>query len=87
MVGFKACCGAGGGAHNTIARCGARAIVNGELVQGKSCSELRTYIHWDGIHITEAAAGPEAKTFLHGEHMTPSYNLAELCSLSYKQFH
>ncbi|KAG0570243.1 hypothetical protein KC19_6G147200 [Ceratodon purpureus] len=84
---FKACCGAGGGAYNTIVQCGASAIVNGELVQGKSCSEPRTYIHWDGIHTTEAAASFVAKTFLQGKHLEPSYKLAKLCSLSYEQFH
>ena len=89
MVGFneafKACCGAG--AYNAIVRCGASAVVNGETIQGKACSEPGSYIYWDGIHITDAAAGFVAKAFLQGEYLEPSYRLAEICKLSYEQFH
>jgi len=86
---FKVCCGVGGGEYNLQQglACGASVFVNGELMQGKSCSNPGSHIHWDGLHITEAAARFVALTFLHGEHLEPSYNLAKLCKLSYEQFY
>lgn len=86
---FKTCCGAGGGEYNLQldVPCGTNAFVDGKLMQAKSCSDPRSYIHWDGLHITEAAARFVALTFLQGEHLEPSYKLSKLCKLSYEQFH
>lgn len=86
---FKVCCRAGGGEYNLLPGvfCRTSAFVNGELVQGKSCLDPGSYIHWDGIHITEAAARFEAPTFLQGKHLEPSYELDKLCKMSYEQFY
>lgn len=85
---FKACCGAGGGAYNLNPNvsCGLSALVNGQLIQGTSCSDPGSYVNWDGVHVTDAAASFIARAVLQGKHTEPVYKLTELCRLSFEQF-
>lgn len=85
---FKACCGVGYGEYNLQqgVYCGATSLINGTLVKGESCGEPGSYVHWDGVHITDAAARFVARTLLEGGHTEPSFRLAKLCTLDYSQF-
>ncbi|CAN6353381.1 unnamed protein product [Urochloa humidicola] len=62
---LRACCGGGGPYnYNPEAACGSPGAI--------VCSDPSTYVHWDGIHLTEAAYKYIAHGWLNGLYAYPS---------------
>ncbi|KAF2282249.1 hypothetical protein GH714_043890 [Hevea brasiliensis] len=78
---FIACCGHGGKYnYNTLARCGAKKIVNGkEVIIANSCKDPSVRIIWDGVHYTEAANKWIFQQIVNGSFSDPPIPLTIAC--------
>lgn len=77
----KACCGTG-----IVGTCGKDIVVNGQLMAGSSCTNPSEYVHWDAVHLTDAANRIIVQYFLTGQYVQPYYALSSMCNLSFKHF-
>lgn len=63
---LRACCGGGGPYnYNTAAACGSPGATT-------VCGDPSKYVHWDGVHLTEAAYKYIANGWLNGLYAYPS---------------
>ncbi|KAK1318671.1 GDSL esterase/lipase [Acorus calamus] len=78
---LNACCGYGGGKYNfnTSIRCGIPVVVNGTLINVKSCQDPSTRITFDGIHFTDAANKWLFDHIKTGAYSDPPLSLGEAC--------
>eukprot|EP00252_Welwitschia_mirabilis_P019429 TRINITY_DN4503_c0_g1_i4.p1 TRINITY_DN4503_c0_g1~~TRINITY_DN4503_c0_g1_i4.p1 ORF type:complete len:179 (+),score=22.77 TRINITY_DN4503_c0_g1_i4:224-760(+) len=82
--GFKwplmTCCGYGG-RHNYNQKigCGGKGIINGSLVEGRSCKNPSAYLVWDGVHFTEAANRIFSRHVISGSFSDPPLPLSQIC--------
>ncbi|XP_078433953.1 GDSL-like Lipase/Acylhydrolase superfamily protein [Wolffia australiana] len=65
---FRTCCGSGGGRYNfdLFATCATPAVTS-------ACTDPRSYVNWDGAHLTEAMYRVLADMFLHRGFCRPSF--------------
>ncbi|KAK1318971.1 GDSL esterase/lipase [Acorus calamus] len=77
----NACCGYGSGKYNfnTSIRCGIPVVVNGTLINVKSCQDPSTRITFDGIHFTDAANKWLFDHIKTGAYSDPPLSLGEAC--------
>ncbi|GAB4835865.1 hypothetical protein Ancab_000782 [Ancistrocladus abbreviatus] len=70
------CCGYGGPPLNYDSRvaCGQTKVINGTSVTAKGCDDTTEYVHWDGIHYTEAANQYVASQILTGKYSDPPFS-------------
>jgi phospholipase/lecithinase/hemolysin len=69
-----------------VGTCGKDIVVNGQLMAGSSCTNPSEYVHWDAVHLTDAANRIIAQYFLTGQYLQPYYALSSMCNLSFKHF-
>lgn len=82
----QSCCGSGGPYnYNSAFTCG---IAASSCCPGfTACATPASYVHWDGLHYTQAFYRQITKFFLEGRFVTPALNLKAQCFLNYNEFY
>ncbi|KAL8495020.1 hypothetical protein ACS0TY_019246 [Phlomoides rotata] len=80
----RACCGYGDGPYNykpDVVFCGSSKVIAGKNVTASVCNDPDKYVHWDGIHLTEATNRIVAAAILGGSYFDPPFPMSDFCAI------